>query len=161
MKETEASTNKWKHSLYSQTGWNNSYYVHITQSNLHGPPRKPGCAEIPRELGRGGAGSSAALARQGGRSLRQRVNRNILLPNVLQGSSSVPLLALGDSKCSFTCDCIPPTSSSIEKTSQGFLTCVFLKRKSVTGFRPYLNSPGWPNLSILNFVYFYKLSLSK
>ena len=50
---------------------------------------------------------------------KQGVSRNILLANVLGETPSLPLLVSGGSMWSFVCDCIPPASSSIEKTSQG------------------------------------------
>ena len=44
-------------------------------------------------------------------------------------------------RSSFASDCIPPTSSSIKKTSQGLLTCVSLKGTLVTGLRPHQDNP--------------------
>ena len=69
---------------------------------------------------------------------------------------SLPLLASGGSRSSFASDCVPPASSSIEKTSQGLLTCVSLKRTLVTGLRPHQDNPVWLDFDTLFSITFVK-----
>ena len=87
---------------------------------------------------------------------KQGVSRNILLLNGLGENPSLPLLASGGPRSSFASDCIPPTSSSIEKTSQGLLTCVSLKRTLVTGLRPHQDNPVWLDFDTLFSITFEK-----
>ena len=83
-----------------------------------------------------------------GRSLTTRCQQE-QTPSKWGENLSLPLLASGGSRSSFASDCIPPTSSSIKKTSQGLLTCVSLKRTLVTGLRPHQDNPVWLDFDTL------------
>ena len=82
------------------------------------------------------------------RSLKTRCQQEHT-PSKWGENFSLPLLASGGSRSSFASDCIPPASSSIEKTSQGLLTCVSLKRTLVTGLRPHQDNPVWLDIYTL------------
>ena len=83
-----------------------------------------------------------------GRSLTTRCQQE-QTPSKWGENLSLLLLASGGSRSSFASDCISPTSSSIEKTSQGLLTCVSLKRTLVTGLRPHQDNPVWLDFDTL------------
>ena len=89
------------------------------------------------------------------RSLKTRCQQEHT-PSKWGENLSLPLLASGGSRSSFASDCIPPTSSSIEKTSQGLLTCVSLKRTLVTGLRPHQDNPVWLDFDTLFSITFEK-----
>ena len=91
-----------------------------------------------------------------GRSLKTRYQQE-QTPSKWGENLSLPLLASGGSRSSFASDCIPPASSSIEKTSQGLLTCVSLKRTLVTGLRPHQDNPVGLDFDILCLITFEKV----
>ena len=90
-----------------------------------------------------------------GRSLKTRYQQE-QTPSKWGENLSLPLLASGGSRSSFASDCIPPASSSIEKTSQGLLTCVSHKRTLVTGLRPHQDNPVWLDFDTLFSITFVK-----